>query len=145
MIETRVRIVAMDYGIAWVQPAEQSGCGACQAKSACGVSGLGKYFSRKQHPVPVFCKTPAKAGDELLVAVDEAELLKAGLLAYLLPTVLAIAGAGLAAGQGYGDAGAVAGMALGTALGLLAARFLGRTSYLQARPISHPIHQGETA
>ena len=144
MIETRVRIVTMDYGIAWVEPTEQSGCGGCQAKSACGVSGLGKYFSRRQQPVPVFCKTPAKAGDELLVAVNESELLKAGLLVYLLPTVLAIAGASLAALKGWGDVGAVAGMALGIAAGLLLARFIGRAPYLKARPLSHSIAQGET-
>lgn len=144
MIETRVRIVAMDYGIAWVQPAEQSGCGACQAKSACGVSGLGKYFSRRQQPVPVFCKTPAKAGDELVVAVNESELLKAGLLVYLLPTVLAVVGAGGAALQGLGDVGAMAGMALGIVAGLLVARFIGRAPYLKARPLSHSITQGET-
>ena len=144
MIETRVRVVAMDYGIAWVEPSEPSGCGACQAKSACGVSGLGKYFSRRQRPVPVFCKTSAKAGDELLVAVDESELLKAGLLAYLLPTVLAIAGAGLATLQGWGDVGAVAGMALGIVVGLLVARYIGRAPFLKARPLSHSVAQGET-
>ena len=142
MIETRVRIVAMDYGIAWVEPAEQSGCGGCHAKSSCGVSGLGKYFSRRQQPVPVLCKASAKAGDELLVAVDETELLKAGLLVYLLPMVLAVVGAGLM--SSLGDVASVIGMALGIASGLLVARFIGRTPRMQARPLSDSISQGET-
>ncbi|MBI5936584.1 MAG: SoxR reducing system RseC family protein [Betaproteobacteria bacterium] len=142
MIETRVRIVAMDYGIAWVEPSEQSGCGACQAKSACGVSGLGKYFSRRQQTVPVMCKTAAKVGDELLVAVDEAELIKAGVLVYLLPMILAVLGASLMAG--LGDAAAVAGMALGIVVGLVIARRVGRTPRMQARPLSDSIAQGET-
>lgn len=142
MIETRVHIVAMDYGIAWVEPSEQSGCGGCQAKSSCGVSGLGKYFSRRQQPMPVMCKSSAKAGDELLVAVDETELLKAGLLVYLLPIVLAVLGASLM--SGLGDAAAAAGMALGIVAGLLVARFAGRAPRMQALPLSDSFSSGET-
>lgn len=126
MIETRVRILSTNEGTALVEPVEPSGCGACHARSACGLGGLGRYLRTGRRPVPVACDAGVRAGDELVVAVSEADLLKAGLLAYVLPIVLAVLGAVVASALGRGDAGAALGMASGGAVGLLAARRLGR-------------------
>ncbi|MFZ3017453.1 MAG: SoxR reducing system RseC family protein, partial [Gallionella sp.] len=109
MISAPVRVVSADNGIAQVAPTEQSGCGGCQSRSSCGVSGLGKYFSGNRKTVEVQCDANVRAGDELQLHMSEGDLLKAGLLAYLLPTVLALVGAGIAAAFGLGDVGAVLG------------------------------------
>jgi sigma-E factor negative regulatory protein RseC len=69
-----------------------------------------------------------------VVAVAETDLLKAGALAYMLPIVLAIAGAVLATLWGYGDGISVLAMLSGIAIGLLAARRLGGAPRLMARP-----------
>jgi sigma-E factor negative regulatory protein RseC len=137
VIETRARIVSVAGGTAWVDSSEHSGCGACHAKGSCGISGLGRFLSNRRQPVPVSCPSGARPGEELVVAVAESELLKAGLLAYVLPVVLAVAGAGLAALRNGGDLGAVLGMLIGVAAGLAVARFLGRTPRLTARPSTH--------
>jgi positive regulator of sigma E activity len=47
------------------------------------------------------------------------------LLAYLLPSVLALVGASVAAAYGWGDVGAVLGAAAGVAVGLLIGRLSG--------------------
>lgn len=130
MIEAKVRVLRAGDGTAWVEPTEHNGCGACQAKSACAVSGLARVFSRRR-PVPV-CMADARPGDQLTVVMSEADFLKAGLLAYLFPSLLAVAGASSAAVSGAGDVWAVLGAALGFTAGVLLAGRLSRTLSLTA-------------
>jgi len=125
MIETTARVISADNGTALVEPTLESGCGGCKSRSACGVSGLGKYFSTNRQPIEVRCGTNVQAGDELHLSMSEGDFLKAGMLAYLLPSVLTITGAGIAAMLGYGDVGAVAGAVSGFAGGMLIVRLLG--------------------
>ncbi len=125
MIAAPVRVVSAGNGRAQVEPTAQSGCGGCQSRSSCGVSGLGKYFSSNRKVIEVQCDASVRAGDELQLSMSEGDLLKAGLLAYLLPTVLALAGAGIAAAYGLGDVGAVLGAAAGIATGFLLGRLSG--------------------
>jgi sigma-E factor negative regulatory protein RseC len=143
MIETKTRIVSIVDGTAWVKPTEDSGCGGCGSRSSCAVSGLAKYFSRHQKLVPVPCDASARPGDELTVAVPDGDLLKAGLLAYLLPAALGVFGAALGASYGLGDPGAVVGMAGGVALGLLTARLVSRKSRLRTGRTTNSISQGD--
>jgi sigma-E factor negative regulatory protein RseC len=148
MIETRVRIVSARAGTAWVEATESSGCGACRSKSSCGVSGLGRFFSNKRQPVAVACGDSLKPGQELVLAVDESEMLRAGLLAYLLPALLAVFGAALADHVWGGDATGVLGALAGFALGLAIARLFSRAPKLCARPSNSKspilLSQGET-
>ncbi len=125
MIETTVRVVSAREGEALVESTQQSGCGGCGSRSVCGVSGLAKYFAAGRKAVAVPCAANVRPGDELRFAMSESDLLKAGLLAYLLPTVLALVGAGVAAASGLGNIGAVLGAAAGVALGLLLGRWSG--------------------
>lgn len=125
MIETTVRVVSAREGEALVESTQQSGCGGCGSRSVCGVSGLAKYFAAGRKAVAVPCAANVRPGDELHFAMSESDLLKAGLLAYLLPTVLALVGAGVAAASGLGNIGAVLGAAAGVALGLLLGRWSG--------------------
>lgn len=147
MIESRVRVLRASQDIAWVEPAEQSGCGACQAKSACAISGLGRFFSSRRQPVPV-CAANAQPGEHLTLVMSESDFLKAGLLAYLIPSVLAVAGAAVATVSGAGDAWAVLGMLVGVAAGILLAARLGRPMPMATHtlPLTQPIpsNQGET-
>lgn len=125
MIATSVRVISSGNGIAHVEPSSESGCGGCKSRSSCGVSGLGKYFSGNRKTIEVKCDASIRAGDELQLSMSEGDLLKAGLLAYLLPSVLALVGAGIAASLGWGDVGAVLGAGVGFALGFLLARLSG--------------------
>ncbi|MBI4809204.1 MAG: SoxR reducing system RseC family protein [Nitrosomonadales bacterium] len=133
MISAPVRVVSSADGIAQVLPTEKSGCGACASSSSCGVSGLGKYFAHGRKTIAVQCDANVRAGDELHLSMSEGDLLKAGLLAYLLPTVLALVGAGVAAASGLGDIGAVLGAANGMAAGFLLGRWTGWAPQMHAQ------------
>lgn len=134
MIETRVRVVSAAEGMAWVTASEASGCAACQSHEHCAISGLGKYFSRRRAALPL-PQTGARPGDELLVCVDEAELLRAGLFAYLLPALLAVVGAALADTTGAGDLAAAIAALSGFIAGLLGARYLAPAPRVDAHPL----------
>ncbi len=138
-IETRVRVVSAADGMAWVTSSESSGCSACQSQASCGISGLGKYLSRRRAAMPVR-QADARAGDELRVCVDEAELLRAGAFAYLAPALLAVIGAALADAGGVGgefaDLAAAGAALLGFLAGLLAARFLAPTPRIRTSRIT---------
>ena len=124
MIATSARVITVANGTAQVEPTAQSGCGGCKTSSSCAVSGLGKYFSNNRKAISVQCDASIRAGDELHMTMSEADFLKAGVLAYLLPSLFTIIGAGLATTLGYKDAGAVAGAVLGFASGLLLVRLI---------------------
>lgn len=123
MIETKVRVLSTGQGVAWVEATEHNGCGACQAKSACAVSGLGRFFSSRRQPIAVRAGD-VQPGGQYTLAAQESDFLKAGLVAYLIPSILAVTGAGIASANGLGDAWAVIGMALGFLLGMLFASVL---------------------
>ena len=130
MISAPARVISVADGTAQVESAVQSGCAACQSRESCGVSGLGKYFSGKRKAIAVNCGADVRTGDELQLSLSEGDLLKAGLLAYLLPSVLALAGAGIATSFGMGDVGAALGAANGMAAGFLLGRLTGWVPYM---------------
>jgi sigma-E factor negative regulatory protein RseC len=141
MIEARVRVVSAADGMVWVSSSESSGCSACQSQSQCGLSGLGRYLSRRRAAMPV-AHPDAGIGDELKVCVDEAELLRAGAFAYLLPAFLAVIGAALADALAAGDSVAALSALTGFGAGLLAARHLAPTPRISTSRIT-PEHSGE--
>jgi len=132
MIETTARVVSAHNGTILVEPSNESGCGGCKSRSVCGVSGLGKYFSGNRKAIEVHCADGVRVGDELQLSMSAGDMLKSGLLAYLLPSVLALIGAAVGATLGMGDAGAVLGAAVGIAVGLLLGRLSGWVPHMYA-------------
>ncbi|TXH74906.1 SoxR reducing system RseC family protein [Thiobacillus sp.] len=130
-IETRVRVLSVSGGKVWVEAASQQGCAACHSQSSCGVSGLGKFFSRNKPPVALACDLSVRPGEELVLNLSESDLLRAGLLGYVLPTMLAVAGAVAASLFKLGDAAAAAAMAAGFAVGLAIARGFARAPRIE--------------
>ena len=122
MIETSARVISSANGTVLVEASARGGCSSCHSRSACGISGLGKYFSAVRTAIAVQCDANVVSGDELNLSMSEGDFLKAGLLAYLLPSVLTITGAGVATTLGFGDAGAVLGAGIGMAAGFMLAR-----------------------
>jgi len=144
MIETTARVVSTANGTVLVEASTQTGCGGCQSRSVCGVSGLGKYFSTNRKAIEVKCEAGVRAGDELQLSMSEGDMLKAGLLAYLLPSVLALVGAGVAASLGLGDGGAVLGAVAGIAVGLLLGRLTGWVPHMVAQRKNEYSSKGDT-
>jgi sigma-E factor negative regulatory protein RseC len=143
MIFAPVRVISIADGRAQVEPTAQSGCGGCASRSVCGVSGLAKYFAGGRKPVEVQCASSVRDGDELQLQMEEGDLLRAGILAYLLPSLFAIVGAAVATLGGYGDAASVLSAAFGIAAGLLLARLVRWSPRIEVQ-MNHSFNEGDT-
>lgn len=126
MIEAVATVRAVDGPRVLVEVERQSACGGCASGASCGTSALGKWLARGTSQLQVQTRVPVRAGEAVVIGLEEAALLRASLLLYLLPVLALIAGAlGGAALGGAGAAGdvlAVAGGGLGLAAGLLLSR-----------------------
>lgn len=135
MVVTQGRVVAVRDGVAEVQLAVKSACGACGAKSVCA--------SGHERTVSLSAPEGVAPGDTLELAVPESRLNLGALVGYLLPAVATLGGALLLAPGG--DEFAVLGAGAGLALGLwLVRRLGGRLLAPRLSPCSTPSTQGET-
>lgn len=106
MIEELAVVVRIDNHQAWVESGQNSACGACLQKASCTANAIGGVLKKKS--VPVDSDMLLKTGDRVIVAIDEALLLRASVLLYLLPLMALFVGAGIADGllidnTGYKD------------------------------------------
>jgi len=139
MIETRARVVSIAPGKVWIEASSQQGCAACQSQARCGVSGLGKFLGRNKPPVALSCDLAVQPGDSLVLNIAESVLLRAGLLAYLLPALLSVLGALAATPFDLGDAAAATATVAGFAAGLGIARVFARAPRFHiSRPTDSP-------
>lgn len=105
MIEEQAIVVKSEGKYIWVQTQRQSSCGHCSVKNGCGTQVLSKVLGNKATLVRCVNaihdnsenKTPVlKAGDMVMVGIQESTLLSGSLLIYLLPLVFMILMGGLA-------------------------------------------------
>lgn len=130
MIEEQAIVISSEAGIAEVEIVRRSTCGACSARSGCGVSLLDRVLGRRPQRLLLVDKLSVRPGDEVVVGIPDGALLKAALAAYMVPLV------GLLAGAIAGDLLLVDGAtgqslplltgALGFAAGLLVTRLYSR-------------------
>ncbi|MDP2810344.1 MAG: SoxR reducing system RseC family protein [Rhodocyclaceae bacterium] len=107
-----------DY--AWVDIGAGAGCGSCKSQGGCGSGLLGIKAPSRQHRL--FNSIGARTGDAVTVSLPEGGVLKAALLAYLLPLALGIAGAAAGMWLGGSDGHALAGLFAGLGGGWLLLR-----------------------
>lgn len=125
MIEEQAQVLDWHNGRALVRVDRSSACGSCKARAACG-QGLAQSLSRttKGHELEVQCSTPLRAGDQVVLAIDENQLVQGAFLVYLLPLLALVVGAVLGqwlqAGEGLSIVLGFAGFA--AAFGWLALR-----------------------
>ncbi|MEA3640042.1 MAG: SoxR reducing system RseC family protein [Lamprobacter sp.] len=93
MIEEQAIVVSSEAGIAEVEIVRRSTCGACSARSGCGVSLLDRVLGRRPQRLLLVDKLKVRAGDEVIVGIPEGALLKAAVAAYMVPLVGLLAGA----------------------------------------------------
>jgi sigma-E factor negative regulatory protein RseC len=111
-----------DY--AWVEIGAGSGCGNCKSQGGCGSGLLGLAAPSRQHRL--LNTVGAVEGDAVTVSLPEGGVLKAALLAYLLPLALGIGGAVAGMWLGGGDGHALTGLVAGLGGGWLLLRLLTR-------------------
>jgi len=120
MLETPAVVVKTEAGAALVEADFGGGCGSGMcAKGGCGTAVLAQLFSRTPRgPMRAGNPIEARIGERVIIGVEEGALLRATLLAYLLPLVLFVVGAfavrqWLHGGDGAAALGALAGLVLG--------------------------------
>lgn len=121
LVEGIARVVALEGGIAWLEPEQVSACGGCKSAGLCGATG-GDSRRAIARRFPLVNDVGLRVGERIVIGTYEDTLLRASLVAYALPVVTMLGAA--VAGQAMfgGDAGAVIGAALGLAVGLVLAR-----------------------
>lgn len=115
MITTRVRVERVsDDGLIWVEPVEASSCGRCHEPGGCGNALLAKVRMASRS----FClneKIAVQVGEILWVGVERQLLVRSVFSAYIVTTLLMLAGAGIGAWVGSGDISILIGLLLGLA------------------------------
>lgn len=117
-----------------------SGCGRCDEPGGCN-SGLAARDCRTYRlPNDV----GARIGDRVSISVADGAILRAALVSYLSPAVLAILGAAAGASRG-GDPWAVGGATAGLLAGILLLRAFGRRTRSQYLPRILRVHSRAAA
>ena len=91
MIEESAHVISVEGDNAWVETERRSSCGSCSAKG-CGTGALSKVLGAKKQQMKVRNPVGAKAGDVVVLGIEEGVLLKGSLMVYILPLLLMLAG-----------------------------------------------------
>lgn len=121
--------------ILWVETVVQQSCSGCSMQSSCGHSLLGKLFSRRQQCIPVRCRSGEASllsvGQWVEVGVPASMVVRASILAYMMPLLGLLLGAILFASVGPellfsagSDSWALVGATMGLLTGSLSAKIL---------------------
>ena len=93
------------------------GCGGCGHQAGCGLGRLAGKAGSTALTLPV--DESIRPGAQVLLSLPAGRLLRGALLAYLLPALSLLIGAGVGAGLGGSDGAAAVGAALGLLGGFL--------------------------
>jgi sigma-E factor negative regulatory protein RseC len=93
MIEESAVVIETDSGKMLIEVQPQSACGSCNAKSTCGTSLLSSLFKHRATRMCVDNSVNARAGDHVVVGIDESEMLSGSIRLYLWPLLGLIGGA----------------------------------------------------
>ncbi|WP_428610662.1 SoxR reducing system RseC family protein [Sedimenticola sp.] len=85
MIEESAIVTATHGEFAQVETQRATSCGSCGAKSACGTSALAKVLGNRRNLVEVLNPIGAKAGERVIVGLDESALTRASFFFYIVP------------------------------------------------------------
>lgn len=81
-------------GRAWIKSLQSNACGGCMQQQSCGTATLAKILPKREFAVD--CDITLQAGDRVVVAIDDGQLLLTSLVLYLLPLLFMLGGVGLA-------------------------------------------------
>lgn len=93
MIEESAIVVEAHNGTMTIEVQQQSACGSCEAKSACGTSLLSSLFKQRATRMRVENSVDARPGDHIVVGIDESEMVSGSVRLYLWPLIGLIGGA----------------------------------------------------
>lgn len=103
MIEEIATVMRVEADTAWVATKSRSACGHCSSGSDCGTAMVAKLFGEKENLLRLDNSLDAQVGEQVVIGVSDALLLKASALAYLLPLIALIAAVALGQWSGLGE------------------------------------------
>ncbi|BBP43470.1 SoxR reducing system RseC family protein [Thiosulfativibrio zosterae] len=93
-LEAIGKVVMADESFIWVKTQRQSGCSGCQSEKGCGTSTLAKLFApESSSPLKILNTLNAKEGQQVMLSLNEADLIKHSFMAYGLPLLGLFVGA----------------------------------------------------
>lgn len=109
-------VVAAREDTLWVEIQARSSCSLCSS-SSCTTSLVAQLFNMKRNQVALENTLGATVGEQVVIGIPDELLVRASVLAYLLPLVVmitaALLGGTLGAGDGIQSLLALAGLAIG--------------------------------
>jgi sigma-E factor negative regulatory protein RseC len=96
VIEEEATVVRVEGQDIWVETHRRSACGQCSASKGCGTAALENFFSSRRTQLRVLSKIAVSPGDQVMIGLEEAAMLRGSLAVYLVPLILLAAGAMLA-------------------------------------------------
>ncbi|WP_370981497.1 SoxR reducing system RseC family protein [Agaribacterium sp. ZY112] len=141
MLTENGRVLAVEDDGLWVETLQQSACAQCSARSGCGQKLLGEALMPNMTSVKAYFSEPPtrifRVGEQVDIGIAEHALLTATLLAYLVPLLALLFGAGVFqfvfASEWLSLVGALFGLAVG---GLLVRAHARRN---RSNPLFHPV------
>ncbi|MCG6896892.1 MAG: SoxR reducing system RseC family protein [Thiocapsa sp.] len=137
MIETPATVVELGVGCAWVETVRQTACGHCESAGSCGTSVLAKLFGGSRSRLQIADTQGLCVGERIVIGIPDATLVRASLVAYLVPLVVLVACAALATALGANEETVALGGLTGLGIGLwLSGRLTGgRSTRARYRPV----------
>jgi len=126
MIEAEATVVAREASAVWVETRRRSGCSQCASASQCAPSLLGSLLGNGQVRLRLSNTLGVSPGERVVVGLPGGALVRAALLAYLLPLLSLVLGAGLASLWTEREAPLVLAALTGLGAGLLLAARVAR-------------------
>ena len=126
MNETEALVARAEGDYIWVRSCVRH-CEKCEDSGSCGITAQQPALQRLRNTVD------ARVGDVVVIGIASGAVLKAAVLTYLLPLILALgaSASGLYLG---GDGGALAGLVVGLTVGWTLARQAGQGLSIAGEP-----------
>ncbi len=93
MIEEQGLVIDVHDGYVWVETQRRSSCDKCSINGGCGTSVLSRVLGQRRTRVRALDPLGAKTGDEVVIGIEDAMLLRSSLAAYLVPMLGLLLGA----------------------------------------------------
>ncbi|MCP4388251.1 MAG: SoxR reducing system RseC family protein [Gammaproteobacteria bacterium] len=103
MITETAVVTRCDDGQVEVRLQRASACGGCELSQGCGTGALGRLLGNRSRPLVIPTRKELKPGDELLLGMSEAALVRASLTIYGLPLLAMVLGGLLTSMFGWSD------------------------------------------
>jgi sigma-E factor negative regulatory protein RseC len=87
VIEETALVLNCDGEYADIETKPQSSCGGCATSSVCGTGVFSKVFGNRKTVVRVVNSIEAKAGDQVIIGLQESALSRVSMVFYLVPII----------------------------------------------------------